>query len=63
MFENYCAEIDNLNIVKNVIVCDDIDWVRSRLPGVWIYCGSYLPAIGETRTQVEDAIGGIGNGN
>lgn len=50
--EQYCAEFDAVDRVKSVIVCDNADWAVARLGGVWLFCGEYLPALGDTREEV-----------
>lgn len=32
----YCAEIDASNVVKRVIVCDDLNWPVQHLGGTWV---------------------------
>ena len=33
---SYLAELDENNIVKRVIVCDDIQWASDKLGGTWV---------------------------
>lgn len=54
--EQYCAQVDANGVVTSVIVCDDVNWAVSRLGGEWLFCGTYLPGVGQSREEVLVAI-------